>query len=470
MNTSRTSATHTVDDPFTGENATSVPVADEATIGKTLDRAREAARAVRKLSVEERVALCDRALTAFEARAEEIAKDVTKQMGKPLSQSRGEVKGMAGRWRHMMEIAKESLADIVLPPKEGFERRIAKDPLGVVLDLPAWNYPLLTAVNAVVPAVLAGNAVVVKHSPRTPLCGEHFARAFAEAKGAGALADVVQSLFVDYETTEKMVADKRIDSVLFTGSVLGGHRIQAAAKDRFLHVGLELGGNDPAYVAQDADLANTVENVVDGAIYNAGQSCCAVERVYVHRSMYEKFIAAAEPLVKAYVMGDPTNDKTSLGPIAQPWHIKELAGFIDDAKAKGAKVVVGGEACAVSGKGRFFQATLLRDVPQAASVMQKESFGPILAVSPVDSDEEALARMNDSQLGLTASVWTTDRERANRLARELEFGTVYMNRCDALDPALPWTGVKDSGRGVTLSALGFAELTRPKAIHFRLKF
>ncbi len=465
MSTSR--ATHTVDDPFTGENATSVPMADDATIGQTLDRAREAARAIRKLPIDERIALCDRALTAFEARAEEIAKDITKQMGKPLSQARGEVKGMAGRWRHMMEIAKESLADIVLPPKEGFERRIAKDPLGVVLDLPAWNYPLLTAVNAVVPAVLAGNAVVVKHSPRTPLCGEHFARAFAEAKGP---ANVVQSLFVDYETTEKMVADKRIDSVLFTGSVLGGHRIQAAAKDRFVHVGLELGGNDPAYVAADADLANTVENVVDGAIYNAGQSCCAVERVYVHRSMYEKFIAAAEPRVLGYVLGDPNDEKTSLGPIAQPWHIKELTGIIDDAKAKGAKVVVGGEACAVSGKGRFFQATLLRDVPQGAAVMQKESFGPILAVSAVDSDEEALARMNDSQLGLTASVWTSDRDRAERLARELEFGTVYMNRCDALDPALPWTGVKDSGRGVTLSALGFAELTRPKAIHFRLKF
>jgi acyl-CoA reductase-like NAD-dependent aldehyde dehydrogenase len=460
-------ATHTVDDPFTGEIATSVSVADEATIGRTLDRAREAARVLRKLPIEERIALCDRALTAFEARAEEVAKDVTKQMGKPLSQSRGEVKGMAGRWRHMMEIAKESLADVVLPPKEGFERRIVKDPLGVVLDLPAWNYPLLTTVNGLVPAVLAGNAVVVKHSPRTPLCGEHFARAFSEANGP---ANVVQALFVDYDATEKMVADPRIDSVLFTGSVLGGHRIQAAAKDRFVHVGLELGGNDPAYVAEDADLTNTVENIVDGAIYNAGQSCCAVERVYVHRSMYEKFVAAAKPLVKGYVMGDPTSDKTSLGPIAQPWHIKELAGFIEDAKSKGAKVVAGGEACAVSGKGRFFQATLLRDVTQTAAVMQKESFGPILAVSPVDSDEEALARMNDSQLGLTASVWTSDRNRADRFARELEFGTVFMNRCDALDPALPWTGVKDSGRGVTLSALGFAELTRPKAIHFRLKF
>jgi acyl-CoA reductase-like NAD-dependent aldehyde dehydrogenase len=460
-------ATHTVDNPFTGETACTVPLADEATISKVLDRARVAARALRTLSIEDRIALCDRALTAFEAAAESIAKDVSHQMGKPLSQARGEVKGMAGRWRHMMEIAKASLADIILPPKEGFERRIAREPLGVVLDLPAWNYPLLTAVNAVVPAVLAGNAVVVKHSPRTPLCGDHFARAFAAANGP---EGAVQSLFVDYETTEKMVGDSRIDSVLFTGSVLGGHRIQAAAKDRFLHMGLELGGNDPAYVAEDADLANTVENVVDGAIYNAGQSCCAVERVYVHRSMVDRFVAAAEPLVKAYVMGDPNDDKTSLGPIAQPWHAKELEAFISDAKAKGAKVVVGGESATVNGKGRFFQATLLRDVPQTAEVMQKESFGPILAISAVDSDEEALARMNDSRLGLTASVWTSDRDRADRLARQLEFGTVYMNRCDALDPALPWTGVKDSGRGVTLSALGFAELTRPKAIHFRLKF
>jgi acyl-CoA reductase-like NAD-dependent aldehyde dehydrogenase len=460
-------ASHTVDNPFTGETAATVPITDQSTIDKTLDRAREAARALRKLSVEERIALCDRALTAFEAKAEEVAEDVTKQMGKPLSQSRGEVKGMAGRWRHMMEIAKESLADIMLPPKEGFERRIAKEPLGVVLDLPAWNYPLLTTVNGLVTAVLSGNAVVVKHAPRTPLCGEHFAAAFAAAGGP---ANAVQTLFVDYETTEKMVTDERIDGVLFTGSVLGGHKIQAAAKDRFIRVGLELGGNDPAYVAEDADLQNTVENVVDGAIYNAGQSCCAVERVYVHRSMYEKFIAAAEPLVRAYVLGDPTDDKTTLGPIAQPWHVKELAAFVTDAKAKGAKVVVGGEACDVGGKGRFFQATLLRDVTQSADVMQKESFGPILAVSVVDSDDEALARMNDSQLGLTASVWTKDRERAARLARELDYGTVYMNRCDALDPALPWTGAKDSGRGVTLSALGFAELTRPKSIHFRLKF
>jgi acyl-CoA reductase-like NAD-dependent aldehyde dehydrogenase len=459
--------THTVDDPYTGDNAASVEMADPAAIDRCLDQAQAAARAFRRTTVDERIALSERALAAFEARADDIAKDITKQMGKPLGQARGEVKGMAGRWRHMQEIAKDALADVVLPPKDGFERRIVKEPLGVVLDLPAWNYPLLTAVNAIVPAVLAGNAVVVKHSPRTPLCGEHFARAFAEA---GAPAGLVQAIFVDYETTERIVGDARVDHVLFTGSVLGGHRIQAAAKDRFLHVGLELGGNDPAYVAADCDLRNTVENVVDGAIYNAGQSCCAVERVYVHRSVYEDFLAAAEPLVRAYVLGDPTDDKTSLGPIAQPWHIKELEAFVADAVKKGGKVVVGGKATTVNGKGRFFEATLIRDVPQSAELMQRESFGPILAVSPVDTDDEALRRMNDSRLGLTASVWTRDRDLAARMAKDLEYGTVYMNRCDALDPALPWVGVKDSGRGCTLSALGFDALTRPKAIHFRLKF
>lgn len=459
--------THTVDDPFTGDVACTLEQDDDAQLDRVLARAHEAARALRKTPVSERVALATRALAAFEARTEEIAADITRQMGKPLAQARGEVAGMAGRWRHLAEIAEEALADLVLSPKDGFERRIAKEPLGVVLDLPAWNYPLLTAVNAVVPAVLAGNAVVVKHSPRTPLCAQHFARAFAEA---GAPEGLVSAIFVDYARTERLVADPRIDHVLFTGSVHGGHRIQAAAKDRFLHVGLELGGNDPAYVAADCDFDRTVENLVDGAIYNAGQSCCAVERVYVHKDLYERFVAAAEPLVRAYVMGDPRDAGTTLGPIAQPWHPQELASFVADAEAKGAKVVAGGKATTASGKGRFFEATLVRDVPQSAKLMQDESFGPILAVAPVASDEEALARMNDSRYGLTASVWTSDRERAARLARDLEFGTVYMNRCDALDPALPWVGVKDSGRGVTLSTLGFDALTRPKAIHFRLRF
>ncbi|MBX5484552.1 MAG: aldehyde dehydrogenase family protein [Myxococcaceae bacterium] len=458
---------HTVDDPYTGEVAVSLDTTTPAQLDAVLARARAGARALRSMPVEERVALVLRACEAMERRIDEIALDITRQMGKPLVQAKNEVGGMAGRLRHMAAIAPACLMDVVLPPKENFERRIAREPLGVVLDLPAWNYPLLTAVNAIAPAVLAGNSVVVKHSPRTPLCGEHFARAFEEV---GAPEGTVQAIFLDYEATERLVADPRIDHVLFTGSVHGGHRIQAAAKDRFLHIGLELGGNDPAYVAPDCDFEKTVENIVDGALYNAGQSCCAVERVYVHRSLYARFIEACEPLVRSYVMGDPRRDTTTLGPIAQPWHPAELQAFVDDARTRGARIVCGGSMTRVDGKGRFFEATLLCDVSPDAKLMNAESFGPLLPIAPVDSDEEALERMNDSQLGLTASVWTKDRERADRLARKLEFGTVYMNRCDALDPALPWSGVKDSGRGVTLSALGFDQLTRPKALHYRLRF
>ncbi|MBZ4422276.1 aldehyde dehydrogenase family protein [Myxococcus sp. RHSTA-1-4] len=460
-------STHIVDNPYTGDVAASVEPTSPAQLEAVLERARGGARALRAMSVEERVKRVLRACEAMEKRTEAIARDITRQMGKPLAQARGEVGGMAGRLRHMASIAAESLADTVLPPKEGFERRIAREPLGVVLDLPAWNYPLLTAVNAVAPAVLAGNAVIMKHSPRTPLCGEHFARAFAEA---GAPDGTVQAIFLDYAATEKLVGDARIDHVLFTGSVLGGHKLQAAAKDRFLHIGLELGGNDPAYVAPDCDFDKTVENIVDGAMYNAGQSCCAVERVYVHQSLYQRFVDAVEPLVRAYVLGDPESDKTTLGPIAQPWHPAELRAFVQDATSRGAQLLHGGRATQVHGKGRFFEPTLLKDVSADARVMREESFGPLLPITPVRSDEEALALMNASSLGLTASVWTSDRDRADRLARQLEAGTVYMNRCDSLDPALPWSGVKDSGRGVTLSALGFDALTRPKALHYRLRF
>jgi acyl-CoA reductase-like NAD-dependent aldehyde dehydrogenase len=457
------SQTLVVDNPFTGEPACEVELADGRTASATLDRAREAARSWRA-SLTDRIALCERAVAAMEARTEAIAADITRMMGKPLGQARGEVKTTAARARHMMSIAEASLADVVLP-LAGFDRRIVREPVGVVLDLPAWNYPLLTAVNCVVPAVLAGNAVIVKHSPRSPLCGEHFARAFSEAS---APAHLVQALHCDHAQSERLVGDERVDQVVFTGSVLGGHRMVEAATRRFLHPCLELGGNDPAYVAPDCDLAKTVENVVDGAIYNAGQSCCAVERVYVHKSLYGRFLELAEALVRAYVMGDPTADATTLGPIAQRQHVAELEAFVSDAQARGGRVIAGGKAASVEGRGRFFEATLVADGDQSMDLFRRESFGPIVAAAPVGSDEEALEKMNDSRLGLTASVWTTDRDRAARLARALEYGTVFMNRCDYLDPALPWTGRKDSGQGVSLSTLGFEGLTRTKAIHFRL--
>jgi acyl-CoA reductase-like NAD-dependent aldehyde dehydrogenase len=297
------------------------------------------------------------------------------------------------------------------------------------------------------------------------LCGEHFARAFADA---GAPAHLVQALHCDHPTSERMVGDERIDHVVFTGSVFGGHRINVAAAKRFLHPCLELGGNDPAYVAADCDLEKTVENIVDGAMYNAGQSCCAVERVYVHEAVHDRFLEMAEPLVRAYVMGDPTRAQTSLGPIAQPQHVPELEGLVHDARSSGGRVVAGGKRTSVDGRGRFFEATLIAGCTQSMKLLRQESFGPILPVARVASDEEAVAKMNDSRLGLTASVWTRDRERAARFAGALEAGTVFMNRCDYLDPALPWSGWKDSGRGVSLGALGLLALTRPKSVHFRL--
>jgi acyl-CoA reductase-like NAD-dependent aldehyde dehydrogenase len=456
----------TVDNPYTGDTACSVALADDTRVSSVLESARSAARAWKTSTLAERKALCERAIAAMEAAQDDIAKDITQMMGKPLGQAKGEVRGMAERGRHMISIADASLADIVLPAKDGFERRIAKEPLGVVLDLPAWNYPLLTAVNVVIPAILAGNAVVVKHSPRSPLCGEHFERAFATA---GAPPGLVQALHCEHAMSEKIVGDTRVDHVVFTGSVFGGHRIVQAAANRFLHVGLELGGNDPAYVAADCDFDKTVENVVDGALYNAGQSCCAVERVYVHRSLYPRFLEAAKALVDAYVLGDPMSASTTLGPIAQPQHPTELEAMVADAKAKGARVISGGRSTKVEGRGRFFEATLVADLDHHMKLIQNEAFGPILPVTVVDSAEVALAKMNDSELGLTASVWTSDRDRAARLASALEFGTVYMNRCDSVDPALPWVGAKSSGRGHSLSALGFDQLTRPKSLHFRTK-
>jgi acyl-CoA reductase-like NAD-dependent aldehyde dehydrogenase len=453
-----------LDNPYTLNTACDVRLASWSEIDALLSRAQRGAHVARAMSLSARKELCERAVRAMEQAEGPIGEDISRMMGKPITQARGELKTMATRARAMIALSDRGLAPIEPGVGDGITRRIVKEPLGVVLDLPAWNYPLLTAVNVVIPAVLAGNSIILKHSPRSPLCGGHFQKAFRDA---GADPQLVQALDCSHAMTEKMVSDPRVDHVVFTGSVHGGQRISQAAAGRFLHIGYELGGNDPAYVAEDADLARAIDGLVDGAMYNAGQSCCAVERVYVHERHYDAFVEGAVSTAKGYVLGDPLDEETTLGPIAQPYHVEELSGMVRDAVRGGARLGTGGEHVRIEGRGRFFQPTVLWNVQNDARVMREEQFGPIIAIQKVASEEEAILRMNDSRYGLTASIWTGDQERAERMALALSFGTVFMNRCDFVDPLLPWSGVGMSGHGHSLSILGFDALTRPKSLHFR---
>jgi acyl-CoA reductase-like NAD-dependent aldehyde dehydrogenase len=455
-----------VDDPFEGGVAVELPLATAAEAHALVDRAAAAQRAFAGTPVRARVELVQRFGEALLARREEIARDITRQMGKPLEEARREVDTCVARASHMASIAEAALADEPLPEKPGFRRFIGREPLGVVVDIAPWNYPLLTAVNVVAPAVLAGNAVVLKHAARTPLCAGHFARAFREA---GAPEGLVAALVAGHGVVAEVVARPEVGLVALTGSNGAGREIHAAAARRLLPVVLELGGKDAAYVAEDADLAFAVPNLVEGAFYNAGQSCCGVKRIYVHARRHADFVAGALEAARAFAPGDPSRVGTTLGPLATPEAPAELEAQLADARARGARVLCGGGRAAVGGKGRFFAPTLVEGVPRDAPLSQEESFGPVTIVEPVADDAEALLRMNDSRYGLTASVWTASEERALALGRRLEAGTVYMNRCDHLDPALPWVGAKASGLGLSLSRHGLLALTRPKSFHLRVR-
>lgn len=427
---------------------------------KKIRRVFQTVRRWRRLPLSERIAVIRQGLDYFDIHRETIAADITGQMGKPIRESRNEFNGFFERANHLLAAAPEVLAPEVLPVKPGLDRYIQHVSLGVVFDIAAWNYPLLIAVNVVVPALAAGNTVLLKHSARTPLIGRHFENAFSHYPG------LLAHLVLNHEDTAAVIQDPRVAHVVFTGSVRGGRLISRAAAGRFIDVGLELGGKDPAYVAADADLDVAVTNLVEGACYNAGQSCCAVERVYVQRDLYEQFVTKARDAMATYRPGDPMHPATRLGPLADRGALARLEAQVRDAVDRGARLLTGGRRL-IGTSGNFFVPTLLVDVPNAATVMQVESFGPILPVQPVLDDQEALERMNDSRYGLTASVWTRNRERAEWLAARLEAGTVYQNCCDYLDPGLPWSGVKDSGRGISLSSYGYYHLTRTKSLYFR---
>jgi len=450
-----------VTSPWSQETVCELPYDDPDSVERKLMLALGRFVAWKTVEIHERIQLVREGVRRLRAMAAEIARDITLQMGKPIREARREVETCCERAEYMISIATKTLAEEVLPAKEGFHLRIQHEPLGVVLDLAAWNYPLLIPVNIVVPALLAGNTVLLKHSARTPLCGLHFERAFRE----GDLSSLVQNLVLGHAAVARLIGDFRVAHVAFTGSVEGGREVYQKTAERFIDAGLELGGKDPAYIAEDADLDFAAENVIDGACYNAGQSCCAVERVYVHRRLHDAFIEKARKVLEAYRLGDPMDEATTMGPLASRGALDLLEAQVADAVRRGAKLLLGGKR--VPGKPNLFPPTLLTDVPNDAVIMQEESFGPVVPVLAVENDDEAFERIGQTRYGLTASIWTADRRRAERFAYKIDAGTIYQNRCDYLDPSLPWTGVRDSGKGSTLSRYGFYGLTRRKAIHFK---
>lgn len=439
--------------------------ADPAHIDQSLIAAANAQAQWKRRPLSERAAFCSAVVDAMLAMKTDIVRELAWQIGRPVRFGAGELRGFEERARHMIAIAPEALAAIEPTPVSGFRRYIQRDPLGTVLVIAPWNYPYLTAVNTIIPALMAGNSVILKHASQTLLVGERFAEAMASANLP---AGLFHNLLLDHRQTAAIIGSGRVHQVNFTGSVGAGKAMETAATGHFLGVGLELGGKDPAYVRADANLDHAVENLVDGSFFNSGQSCCAIERIYVDKKIYPAFIERFAALTRQYVLGNPLDEATTLGPLVTPAAADFVRGQIAEAMAQGAKALIEPQAFPADVPGSaYLGPQVLVDVSHQMSVMRDESFGPVVGIMPVEGDVEAIALMNDSEFGLSASIWTQDLAAAERLGNEIDTGTVFMNRCDYLDPALAWTGVKNSGRGVTLSRLGYEHLTRAKSFHLR---
>jgi len=442
-------------------------LASDQEIETKLAEAKRAQCEWRLVPVGERASICRRMVALLVERADQLGTELTWQMGRPIRYSPMEIRrGFQERALYMIDIAGAELADIAIEPKDNFRRFIRRDPVGLVLALMPWNYPYLCSVNIVVPALMAGNSVILKPAAQTPLVAERYAEAFHEA---GLPKGVFQALHVAHDQVERIIQDSRVAFVAFTGSVDGGHAVQRAAAERFIGTSLELGGKDPAYVRADAFLEPTIENLVDGVFFNSGQSCCAVERIYVHHEVWEKFLDGFVDLTKKYILGNPLSSATTLGPVVNKRAAALVREKIAEAVRDGAKALIDASLFPKDSSGTAYVAPqILVGVDHRMRVMTEETFGPLAALMRVKDDAEAVTLMNDSRYGLTASIWTSDIDAATRIGNSIETGTWFMNRCDYLDPELAWTGIKDSGHGCSLSKLGYSSLTRPKSFHLRL--
>ena len=422
-------------------------------------RAAQATWAARPL--QERARLVMAGVAAIGAMNDEIVPELARMMGRPVRYG-GEFRGFEERAGYMAGIAADALADIEIGDDASFRRIIKRVPHGVVLVVAPWNYPYMTAINALAPALIAGNAVVLKHATQTLLVGERLAAAF---HAAGVPEAVFQNVFVSHDTIGTLIGERAFDFVNFTGSVGGGKAIETAAAGTFTALGLELGGKDPGYVMEDADLDAAADTLIDGAMFNSGQCCCGIERIYVHESRFDAFLEKAVAIVRGTRLGDPLDPETTIGPMAHVRFAQTVRQQIDAALAAGATAHI--ETLPGDDGGAYLSPQILTDVTHDMAVMREESFGPVVGIMPVSGDEEAIRLMNDSRYGLTASLWTADIDRATRIGDRIETGTVFMNRADYLDPSLCWTGCKDTGRGGSLSAIGYHNLTRPKSYHLK---
>lgn len=451
--------------PIDGSVYLERPVASDADMEAMTTRAKAAQAEWAEVPVSDRAKAMLDMVAALNAMNDEIIPELAWQMGRPVRFG-GEMGGVNERTDYMASIAKKALANVERTDQPGFTRYLTLEPLGTVMVIAPWNYPFLTAVNTIVPALIAGNAVILKHASQTLKVGERFAEAM---KAANLPKHLFQNVVLSHSQTESLIGSGKIDHINFTGSVEGGRRIERAAAGTFATLGLELGGKDPAYVRADADLDFTIPNIVDGAFYNAGQCCCGIERIYVHKDRYDDVVSGFVDLTKQYVLGNPLDAATTMGPMAQARFADQIREQIAEAKRKGATANVNMAHELDTAGSPYLAPEVLTGVNHQMSVMIEESFGPVVGIMPVNDDDEAIALMNDSPYGLTASFWTEDEDAAKALGNRVETGTIYMNRCDYLDPALVWTGVKDTGKGAGLSEIGYHNLTRPKSFHLRVK-
>lgn len=441
------------------------PLASENEINEILDSAKSSFIEWKNTSIDERIIVINKFIDNLLALKDEISKEICWQIGRPISQCGNELRGFEERSRHMVNIAKTSLENIPARKNEEFDNYIYKSPLGVIFVMAPWNYPVITATNTIVPALLSGNTLVLKHSSQTPRCAELINQAF---EGTGLPKGVFQFVHTNHEACEKIISDPRVAHVVFTGSVRGGQEVKKYIGTRFINVGLELGGKDPAYVRSDADLNHAVENLVDGALFNSGQSCCGIERIYVDHSIYQDFVDGFKAITEQYKLGDPSLEDTNLGPVVRMSAANFIRSQMSEAEKQGAQRLIDESKFSIAKEDNCYIAPqVMINVDHSMRFMMEETFGPTVGIMPVQNSDEAQKLMNDSPYGLTASIWTKDLEFAKEFGKNVETGTFFMNRCDYLDPALAWTGVKDTGVGCSLSTLAFDQFTRPQSFHLR---